>query len=33
MDNATNNNTCMTAIQESLMQCQIRFVDQERQIR
>jgi hypothetical protein len=33
MDNAANNNTCTTAIQESLEQHQIEFVDQERQIR
>jgi hypothetical protein len=33
MDNAANNDTCTAAIQESLKQCQIEFVDQERQIR
>jgi len=33
MDNAANNDTCMSAIQESLRLRQIIFVDHERQIR
>jgi hypothetical protein len=33
MNNAVNNDICTIIIQESLEQCQIEFVDQERQIR
>ena len=33
MDNAANNDTCITAIQESLKLRQISFIDHERHIR